>query len=246
MNAYFENTYLVDSRKVDLFGMLRPSALLADLQDIATLHGTQMGVGRETLTEQYGAFWMLVRSWYRLDRPIYADEALTIRTGHRGAGGAMVYRDFDLFVDGTPVGEAVTCWVVATLAGRTLLRSKSIPELVASPVPPQTKSITLGKIPQPPALQLLEQRLVRYSDTDVNGHMNNARYADVACDAVNYAAMEGQFLSSLRVNYLKECFVGQELQVLGAQDEAARSWYVRGADAAGDAHFELAMAFSPQ
>lgn len=242
MNAYFEKEYLVDSRDVDLFGMLRPSALLGDLQDVATLHAADLGLSREMLVEKYNAFWMLVRTWYRLDMPILADQTFTVRTSHRGGGGAMVYRDFDLSVNGTPVGEAVTAWVVATLDTRTMLRPSHIEEIMASKIPEQCKTKTLGRIKAPADLQLLETRLVRYSDTDVNGHMNNARYADVACDAIDYARMQGRYLSELRVNYLKECFAGQDLFVYGAEKDGG--WFIRGADEAGDAHFDMTLGFS--
>lgn len=242
MNAFFEKDYVVDSRDTDLFGMLRPSALLGDLQDLATLHAAAGGISRNVLVEKYNAFWMLARTWYHLDRPVYAGQTLHVRTSHRGAGGAVVYRDFDLSVDGQMVGEAVTAWVVATLDTRTMLRPAHIAELVASPVPDVTKKKNLGHIKTPADLKLMETRRVRYSDTDVNGHMNNTRYADVACDAVAYENMTGQFVSDLRVNYVRECFAGQELQIFGAPQ--ADGWFVRGADEKGESHFDMTLGFA--
>ncbi len=242
MNAYLEKSYVVDSRDVDLFGMLRPSALLGDLQDMATAHAAELGMPRELLVERYHAFWMLARSWYHLDAPILAGQTLTVRTSHRGAGGAVVYRDFDLEVNGRPVGEAVTAWVVARLDTRSMIRPDHVEEIVRSAVPEKTKTKTLGKLKAPENLTQLEVRRVRYSDTDINGHMNNARYVDVACDAIAYERMQDQYLSDVRINYLKECFAGQDLHVLGARTE--QGWFIRGADAKGDAHFDMTLAFA--
>lgn len=47
---------------------------------------------------------------------------------------------------------------------------------------------------------------MHYSDTDVNGHVNNTRYADFACDAVELDRLpENQFLTEMQIGYLAEC-----------------------------------------
>lgn len=242
MNATFEKEYIVDSRDVDLFGTLRPSTMLANLQDAATVHGFLQGMGREVLVARYNAFWMMARLSFHLDRPIRFGETLNVCTYHRGSGGAMVYRDFDLTVDGQPVGECTTAWVVTTFDTRTMLRPKRIPELVNAEYPSVTKSKTLGHLKPPGELQLLELRPVRYSETDINGHMNNTRYADVACDAIGYEKMKDRFLSDMQINYLKECFAGETLHVLGVPTEAG--WFIRGADDAGSAHVDMTLGFT--
>ena len=64
------------------------------------------------MIDRYNVFWMLSRIWYRLSRPLHWSEPVTVRTWHRGAHGAAMYRDFDLFVKGEPVGRRCPpgCW----------------------------------------------------------------------------------------------------------------------------------------
>ena len=81
---------------------------------------------------------------------------------------------------------------------------------------------------------------MHYSDTDINGHVNNTRYADFACDAVGMPR-PGQFLSELRLGYLAECRIGEVLEISagGAPDRP----FVLGCDAEGKARFEAELVF---
>ena len=100
MSVFYERSFRVDSRDVDPFNQCRPSALLGYLQEAATEAACALHVSREEMIDKYHVFWMLARMWYRLDRPLFWDDTVTIRTWHRGDKGASMYRDFDLFRDG--------------------------------------------------------------------------------------------------------------------------------------------------
>ena len=72
--------------------------------------------------------------------------------------------------------------------------------------------------------------------------MNNTRYADFACDALEMEKLEaGTFLSQLQIGYLAECRPGDELEMQLAREED--QYYVRGMDEAGKSRFEAALIF---
>ena len=89
MHEIHEMKYTIRSTDVDIFGNLRPSSLLAVFQDLATEHSKNQGMDQDILTERYNAAWLLVRMWYRLERPLRMGEEITLRTWHRGAGGLI-------------------------------------------------------------------------------------------------------------------------------------------------------------
>jgi len=91
----------------------------------------------------------------------------------------------------------------------------------------------------PAELSQTMTRPVYYSDVDINGHMNNTKYADIACDAVHYERFRDVFLSEVQINYLQESFPEDEILVFCA--EAADAYYVRGADAGGQSRFEARL-----
>ena len=51
-----------------------------------------------------------------------------------------------------------------------------------------------------------------YSDTDINGHVNNTRYADFVCDALRLEGLpRSRFLSELQIGYTAESRAGDVL-----------------------------------
>lgn len=238
----YKHRLLIDSRDVDGRGFCKASALLGHLQEAATQAAEQGGFGREILLERYNGFWMMTRVWYRLDRPLKWEEEVTIHTWHRGGKGAVSYRDYDLLVDGKLVGEGVAAWVMADLETRKLVRLSGVKEMGETDGGPLCKSITLSKLQRPEQLQPVEQRRMRYSDTDINGHVNNTRYADFACDALVLDQLaENKFLSSMQIGYLAECRPGEILTMEVGEQETGR--YVRGLDGSGKSRFEAALRF---
>ena len=242
MSKFFEYEIRLNGLDVDGRGQCKASALLNHLQNAATLAAEDGGFSRETLVERYGAFWMLARSWYQLSRPLGYEDKLTIRTWHRGARSAIMCRDYDILANGQLVGESVSAWVLADVNSHKLMRLSTIPELTDTGGGALCKTMTLAKLRQPGDLAEAERRLMRYSDSDLNGHVNNTRYADFACDAVGMENLpQDRYLAELRIGYLAECRPGEVLsiQTSGLGD----SRFVRGVDTEGKPRFEAALYF---
>lgn len=239
---YYEHTVRLSGMDVDGRGVCKASALLNHLQNAATLAAEDGGFSREMLIERYGAFWMLARSWFALERPLKWEEPVTIRTWHREDKGAMMYRDYDIFSGGEKVGESVSGWVLASLADRRLVRLSTIAELKGTGGGPLCKEMTLSKLRLPGEMALQERRRMHYSDTDLNGHVNNIRYADFACDAAQLEKLgEGEFLSRMQIGYLAECRPGEVLDIRTGPWEGGVC--VQGADGEGRPRFEAALVF---
>ena len=82
----------------------------------------------------------------------------------------------------------------------------------------------------------------RYSDTDLNGHVNNTRYADFACDALEMERLgPDRFLSSMQIGYLAECRPGEELLLWTKEQDGTH--FVQGMDEGGKSRFEAALIF---
>lgn len=239
----FEAACTVDSRDVDPFGQCRPSALLGMLQEAATEAACALHVSRDETLKKYNCFWMLARIWYRLERPLVWDERISIQTWHRGGAGASTYRDFDLYCGGEQVGEAVSVWVLADYDTHKLLRLSAVEEFQGTDGGGRCKELRLSKLRMPEEMALAEERLLRYSDADINGHVNNTRYADYICDALRLEELgKGKFVSQLQVGYLAECRPGERLWIHTGRGE--EGWFVHGVDEAGAARFDGKIALS--
>ena len=241
---YFEETWRVGARDTDTFGLCRPSALMDFLQETATKAAVALHVSRDEMIGRYRAFWVLARAWYRLDKPVCWDDELTIRTWHRGAKGASMYRDFDICRGGERIGEAVNVWALVSVDTRRLYRLADVGEFDGTSGGDLCKQKLLPKLHIPIDLQDAGMRQLHYSDCDVNEHVNNVRYVDFACDALHMQRLGiGRFVSSLQLGYLKECKAGEAIRLTAGHQDGV--WFVQGDGAEGKPRFDAALTLSP-
>lgn len=239
MSTYHEQEFLVDSRAVDLTGYARPSAILGCLQEAATVAALKLHVSTPEVLAKYHCFWMVVRSWYHLDKPLYWNEHFTVRTWHRGGRGASTYRDYDFMQDGQRIGEGTSLWVLTGVDTGKLMRMDHFEEYEGTDGGELCKTKSLHKL-KLPALPRAEARPMRYSDTDINGHVNNSRYADFACDALHLEErLPGRFVRELQIGYLNQCRAGETLRVQTGEDNGVLC--AQGLGPEGDERFRCAV-----
>ena len=242
MSTFYETDFRVDSRDVDLFNQCRPSAVLGYLQEAATQAALELGVAGPQIKEKYNCLWMVTRNWVELDAPLRWNQLITVKTWHRGASGASSYRDFDLFRDGKPIGQGTSVWVMVDADEHKLFRMKNLAEFQGTDGGGLCKSVKLRRPAMPGQFDARVRRELGYSDTDINGHVNNAHYADFACDAVGMEGLsDDRYLAEMQIGYLAECRPGEVLsiQTSGLGD----SRFVRGIDMEGKARFESVLLF---
>jgi len=240
MSTFLELDLTVDSRDVDLFNQCRPSAVLGMLQEAATRAALALDVSGPQLLEKYNCLWMVTRSWVELDAPLRWNDSVHIKTWHRGASGASSYRDFDLSRDGKPVGRGSTLWVMVDVDTRKLFRMKNLTEFQGTDGGELNRSLKLHRPAMPEAFDQRVRRDLRYSDTDINGHVNNAHYADFACDSLHLERLgRGKFVRSFQIGYISECQAGETVWV----ETAARGdeLFARGLGEKGDERFDFAL-----
>lgn len=237
---YFEKTYEIDSRDLDCFSVCRSSALLGYLQDAAGGAAAAFGGANHQMLEKHRHCWMVTRTRYTLDRPLHLGDALTIKTWHRGGSKPLMYRDFDLLMDGAPIGQALSIWVLVDLERHVMTRPDRFPEIQGTDGGHLIRDTKLPRLHPPQAMETAESRTFHYSDTDPNGHVNNTRYADLLCDAAGLqTAPPGAFVRALHIDYLQECRAGETLTLEGCRSDGIS--FFRGVDAQGEARFQGAL-----
>lgn len=239
-NQITEVTFRVDSLDVDMFNQCRPSAVLGYLQEAATQAAIALHASGPEIYEKYHCLWMVSRNWVELEAPLRWNEEITIQTWHRGGTGVATYRDFDIFRDGVRIGQAVAQWVMVDADTHKLYRLRDVSEFQGTDGGERKKSIKLHRVPVPGAFQVTGKRYLGYSDTDINGHINNIHYADYACDALHLERhSQGKFVREFQISYIGECRAGEELTMETAVE--GDHLYARGVGGEGEARFEYAM-----
>ncbi|MEA4898226.1 MAG: thioesterase [Christensenellaceae bacterium] len=186
----------------DADGRLKPSALLTLMQELAEVNAAGLGAGRVKLVED-GICWVLYRLRYAFSLLPAVGDRLRATTWPSGLKGPFFERGFR-FEDtaGAMIGEAITTWVLFDIDKRRVLR----PSALKTPVPINAE-LSCSLAP-PGALRMeglepVERRTVRYTELDVNGHMNNARYADWALDLLRSGG-EARPVRGMQINFIAE------------------------------------------
>ncbi len=241
MNEIYTQNIVVRSTDTDLNDNLRPAALLQYFQELGTAHSAILRMDRDYLIRHYHACWILARVWYRLERPVHGGETLRIDTWHRGAGGMTFYRDYALYSGDEQIGEGVSAWVVADVDNRKMLRPSAIDSIAEAKAPEHVSQRQLKLIREQKDKVWAYDRTVRCSDLDVNGHMNNTKYADVLLDAFAPEELAGRFVSQLQLNYSQECKMGETMQIFRRMD--GESCYIDGCSGDKNRRFEATVQF---
>ncbi len=240
MSTCYEMRYRVDSRDVDMYNQCRPSAVLGMLQEAATQAALALGASGPEVLEKYNCLWMVARNWVELDAPLRWNDEVLVRTWHRGAAGVSSIRDFDVFRDGRPIGQGVSTWVLVEAGSHKLFRMRELKEFQGTDGGELNKSIKLHRVPMPETFDGRVRRDMRYSDTDINGHINNIHYADFACDALHLESVgQGKFVRSFQIGYVSECQAGESIWV----DTAVRGdeLFARGESEDGAERFDCLL-----
>lgn len=233
---YYEADFPVLTRDSDCFSQCQAASLLSFLQETGLSSLSELGLTRTYLLERYNAVWMLARVRYNLTGPIRLGDVITVRAWCREAHGMALYRDYTILRDGVQIGEALALWMLVDAKARTLLPVSSVPDFCDLVKHPPAKKQQLGRLDLPEGLESVVFRTVEYSQADMNGHLNNSRYADLICDTIRMAEWNGAYISELQISYLSECMPGCVLEMSMLQQGDTR--YIRGTGDDGVVRFE--------
>ena len=195
-------------------GVLRPTALLRLMQEATTEHHRILGAGREECQAR-GILWMITHWYVRIHRMPRAGENIELETWPGKTRYVFFLRYFRLTDEaGELLVEGCAQWVLVGAESRSFL----FPHSCGISIPQETKGCEL-KMPGrifPPMLDHVGSFTVPREFIDGNGHMNNARYLDIAENYVNQEAME--VLRELRIEYHSELLCGETAEIFMAEN----------------------------
>lgn len=239
MLAKWTDTITIQSDDVDYNSVIRWSSLLSLMQRAADGHIEALGVSREQLVEN-GMGWMLITLEVEMaGLPRYMD-VMEISTWSRGSKGALWYRDYRFNnAAGEEIGIARSVWALVDIQKRKIMRPSAFPYEV--PVHSESVGNLLDKavVPEGTLLEDAYLHTVRYSGIDSNGHLNNARYADLCLDTLTTEELKRN-VTRFKITYHQEARLGDEI-TLRRSSEVDNTIYVHGLFLEGANFFEAAI-----
>ena len=174
----YETTYKILASDVDMYQRLRLSRLFTVFEDISLRHTNELGISRDKTLDR-GILWVVTMQRVDVERLPFYDENVRIETWIGRIRHSMFPRFFRMTdPEGRTLLTASGFWMLIDAEKRSLLNPQRVgiafPEEDVADEPPLPSA--------PKSLPFTGESLytVPYSSIDLNGHMNNARYLDLA------------------------------------------------------------------
>ncbi len=210
MKTYTE-TFPLQTRDCDLKGTWRLSSVLEAMQEAAGIHSMLLGCGRDELLRK-NIVWVLSRSELHMSRYPRSGEKITLHTFPM-PNRICFFPRYYIFTDehGEMIGKAGTLWLLLDIETRKMLPPGDIARLIPDNrdlAVPMNLPATVGNLQ---GEEFVTEYTPVYTDLDVNGHVNNARYADWLCNTLGIELMSKNEPETVIFNYNHEILPGSRI-----------------------------------
>ena len=208
-----EEKLIIPSYFVDDTVCMTVLSLFQVMQEISDRHATMLGAGWYSLRER-GYFWVITRIQLKIHRLPMWTEQVTVRTWVRESGAATSPRDIEIIdSNGKIVVAASTVWAILD---KEQNRPQRMSMFDGCFVPQERcalerKPMKIGPLALPDTLP--EPIPVRYSDLDVNRHVNNAHYIQWAFDSISESFRATHRIVGVTVNFIAQAKMGDQYVV---------------------------------
>lgn len=202
----------INVSNVGFDGRLSIAGAMSMFQYAVTLHTNAMGVGYNDVLNKHGAKWVIAKVRLEIDRFMENGESATVVTWPLKPGIMRFGRCFELLdADRKSCINAYTDWCIIDKDSFEVLRSDKLGELF-----PEYLTRRVVKKYSNFSLKLNDsdfvyKKIIRLSDLDINGHVNNISYIKMAQDCFSCAEMRDIHIKTFEMNYKRQCFEGDAL-----------------------------------
>lgn len=207
----FTQQYFITQNMIGSLGnKVKPVGILDLFQTTAGLYEKQMGLSMPSLIDR-GYCWVLESVSYTQLKDI--PELSLVTVGVTAYNPVRVFYDMDFYIEdatGNTLVKGTSRWLIIHIDSRKIDLSGQFKYPVKLTDNLKFSEFKRIKFNFENA-ETMGYYTVRKSDTDIVGHFNNTRYADVIYEFFPYA------LKELHIDYLKETKLNQTLEIKKAQ-----------------------------
>ena len=214
----YEKDYYIGSNDVDQFLELKLPSFFRMMQDVSTEHAEVLGIGKADTIDK-GMYWVITRIELDIKRmPNYLETVKLVT--YPGDNMRFMFPRYFTLTDqkGDVLIRASTMWIVLDKETHKIClnpfdKDKTFPEYhTEGELPLPAKAVAASDVKE------VERRKVRYSDIDLNGHLNNTKYIDYIVDIHDSAFYKENRITHFLINYEKELKDNDVLTLLKNND----------------------------
>ena len=216
-------TYTVDAYLTDFRGKATLPMLGGFLLQAATRHAEERNFGYSFMTDQQRA-WVLMRMTIELSEYPRNDTTIKLHTWVSDVNKLFSERCFAFEdQDGNYIGYARSMWASIDLETRrptNILDLQRMIELKSDRVCPIPSA---AKIPSIKDVEFTTSFTVKYSDIDINEHLNSMKYIEHFIDVFPLEMFQEKEIKTFEINYIAEGQYGTTLDILQSKTELNKS-----------------------
>ena len=208
--------YRVPIHDTDVNGIASASAVLRYMQETAQM---QFETNHPTINElrSENKAFILNKLNMSVYQPIHGYDMITAESWPCESKGVSFNRCSRILRGGVIIAELSSVWALIDINSHKLLRVTDLVWDVENEPALELDSPARIRIPKDIQLSLVGERLIVYSDLDLNNHMNNTNFPDMICDYI--PSMIGKRVISISINYAAELQSGETVKMyLGEND----------------------------
>lgn len=208
----FKEKFRIGLKDIDKNNLLRNRAILEFLENIGSYHSDMAGYGAG-YTKDTGIGWVVL-GWKLkvLKRPEYG-QTLEIHTWAKIGSKVCTYRDFEIYDEQKNLCAIATSkWTMLNIPkGKVVKIDNEIMDAYNVEDKNVFPELDLGKIEVPSEFEYQTEYEVKRKDIDINGHMHNLYYLDVAYEALPEEIYRQRPFNNIRIQYKKEMKLGDKI-----------------------------------
>ena len=199
--------FVAEPFHVDFMERLTMGVLGNHLLNCAGFHAAERGFGIATLNENHYT-WVLSRLAIEMEEMPRAYEKFSVQTWVENVYRLFTDRNFAILnQEGKPIGYARSIWAMISMETRKpadllTLHGGSITDYVCQKDCPIAKP---GRI-KVEEQQVLDEYKIRYSDIDLNGHVNSVKYIEHILDLFPMEWFRQKTVKRFEVAYVAESY----------------------------------------
>ena len=166
----------------DAMREMRPSALLALMQETSNLQFAVAGQSLDAIRDKEGVGFILSRISFDILRPLTAFEKIRVETFTCKGHGYTFPRGFEVFCGEELVARCHSLWALVRVGDRALVSCENFVLSFGDEPELSTEMPVRFRVPRDLAFEAVGERRITFADLDYNMHMNNTKYPDMVCD----------------------------------------------------------------
>ena len=224
MRLHLKKTYKVDFTDIDFTGKLNLYSLSNYMQKIASDHATELGFNyyKGEDEETAACYWILSRVKYQIESYPEWEEKISLETYPGGYDKLFAVRCFKVYNEkGELAGSIIGDYILMDAKKQRPVKIKGIkPPLNILDFPYEGGK--LDKLAIPTEILKRDIRKCRYSEIDLNQHMNNGQYIKWILDMLSLEQIKTHSVASLQINFNASVMYGDIVKVYLGKNEAGK------------------------